>query len=83
MSDQEKTKVGSVMQIIDMPESHKGWIGAFLLVSEVKAFGVQGFVHTIIDHDNYSQAYTRLNWEQVHWIGQSVMIPSSLEERAE
>ena len=79
----ERIRIGSVVQITDMPPSHQGWVGAFLLVTDLKSFGVQGFVHTIQFHDRHQQAYTRLTWEQLHYIGQAEMLPEGLVERME
>lgn len=66
---------GRVMQIASMPPTHQGWVGAFLLVTEVKSWGVQGFVHLIESHGEAKFAYTRLEWDRIDYIGEATMIP--------
>ena len=66
---------GDVFQIVNMPEGRRGWIGAFVLVTEPKSFGFQGFVHCLREHDSYSAAYIRLRWDQVERVGRAVLIP--------
>ncbi len=71
----ERIKVGSVVQINEK-HGRLGWMGAFLLVTELKSWGVMGFVHVINTHeDPPGFAYIRLKFEEVDYIGQALLVP--------
>lgn len=74
----QNIKAGDVVQINQF-HGRSGWIGAFVLVTELKSFGVQGFVHSIKTHDEASRAYIRLPWKEVCRIGTAELIPSDEE----
>lgn len=48
----------------------EGWIGCFVQVSEVKSWGVQGWVQV----PKSGSAYIRLPFEQIDLIGHAVMV---------
>ncbi len=67
-------RVGDVFQIT--PEhGRKGWIGAFVLATEIKTWGIQGFVHMITDHESMGSAFIRLNPQDIEFVGHAPMIP--------
>jgi hypothetical protein len=68
-------KIGDVFQI---NEHHGcgGWMGAFVLATEIKSWGILGYVHTIQTHDEYGRAYIRLPWEQIDYVGKAKLIPA-------
>lgn len=63
---------GDVVQIVDT--SRVGLTGAFVLVDEVKSWGVQGFVHQVESFDEAKQIWLRLNWYQIERVGQAAMV---------
>lgn len=65
---------GSVVQINEK-HGRDGWTGALLIVTEVKPWGVQGFVHCIETHDQYSRAYIRLPDDEFDYIGHAALVP--------
>ena len=65
---------GDVVQINEH-HARQGWTGAFVLVSEVKSWGVQGFVHMIQTHDKMARAYIRLPFEDVDRVGRAALVP--------
>lgn len=69
---------GSVVQITDESPGRGGWLGAFVLVTEVKSWGVLGFVHCIKSHDEASEAYIRLTHDQYEYIGEACFVPESV-----
>ena len=73
-SPAERYRQGDVFQII---ESHdrQGWVGAFVLATEIKLWGVMGFVHSIDTNDEYSRIYIRLPWDHIEYIGHAPLIP--------
>jgi hypothetical protein len=73
MSEREH-KAGDVFQINER-HGRAGWIGALVVATEIKAFGIQGFVHSVDSHESYSRAYIRLPWDQLEFIGQAVLVP--------
>jgi len=73
-------KPGDVFQII---ESHglAGWIGCFVLATEIKSWGIMGFVAMIETHESQGHAYIRLPWEHIEYVGSAPLVPKSVEER--
>lgn len=65
---------GDVFQITEA-HGRAGWIGAFVLATEVKAWGIQGFVVDIKTHDEQARAYIRLAWGDLEYIGHAAIIP--------
>lgn len=67
-------KVGDVFQI--KPEHGRaGWIGAFVLATEIKSWGIQGFVAHVATHATQSRAYIRLKWEEIEFVGSAPFVP--------
>lgn len=64
-----RIKAGSVVQAT---EGAKDWAGCLLIVSEVKSFGVQAYLHVPFQGD----AYIRLTWDQIEYIGEAVLVPA-------
>jgi hypothetical protein len=77
-------KVGSVVQINEHHDpgdgSRMGWVGAFVLVTELKGWGVMGFVHHVDTHDKSANAYIRLKWEHIEFVGQATLVPQGIHE---
>lgn len=65
---------GDVFQINER-HGRAGWVGAFLLATDIKRWGVQGFVVAIQTHENQERAFIRLKWEEVDYIGKAKLIP--------
>lgn len=72
-------QVGDVFQI---NEKHKreGWLGAFVLATEIKSWGIQGFVAHVVAHDKQERAYIRLKWEEIDYIGKARLVPADCVE---
>lgn len=66
--------VGDVVQINEK-EGRGGWIGAFVIVTEVKSRGILGFVHIIETHDKYARAYIRLSFDNIEYVGRATLMP--------
>lgn len=62
------TQVGSVVQINEA--GPKGWIGCFVTVTELKSWGIQGFVQIPMED---GQAYIRLKNNTFDHIGEAVL----------
>ena len=72
---------GDVVQINDtFGEDRQGWIGAFVLVTEVREWGVIGFVHVIERHTEHGRAFIRIKWGAMDYIGQAILVPAPNEE---
>ena len=61
-------KENSVVQINE--KGQEGWIGCLVHVSEVKSWGVQGFIHIPMKGD----AYIRLEWDKIDYIGEAILV---------
>lgn len=57
----EKDGDYSVGDVFQINEAHgrNGWIGAFVMATEIKTWGIQGFVSHVKTHDEQSQAFIR------------------------
>ena len=75
MKAENAVRPGDVVQINEQFKG-AGWVGAFVLVTEVKTWGVQGFVHHVKSHDTSESAFIRLNWEQVDFVGHAGLVPA-------
>ena len=64
----ERIKENSIVQITETGQ--QGWVGCLLQVSEVKAWGVLGWVQIPMQ----GSAYLRINFEDLEYIGEAVMI---------
>ncbi len=67
-------EVGAVFQINEK-HARNGWVGAFVLATEIKSWGIQGFVSQIETHDQQNHAYIRLKWEELDYIGNAPLVP--------
>ncbi len=63
-------KVNSIVQINET--GVEGWTGCLVQVTELKGFGIQGYVQI----PKGGPAYIRLNWDQFEYVGEATMIPS-------
>ena len=72
--NQLKYQPGDVFQINES-FGQPGWVGAFILATEIKSFGIIGFVHCLVTHDESAQAYLRPSWEHLDYIGRAVLVP--------
>lgn len=75
--DQMPFKVvpGNIVQVD--PEKDKCFAGSFVLVTEVREWGIIGFVQI----PGSGQAWVRKKWEDVEWCGQAEWIYQEPEEK--
>lgn len=76
MNEVERMRVmpGAVVQIepgYDDRNGHRWFGGCFMVVTEVRSWGVQGYV-TVPGEDG--DAYYRVPWENVEYIGEAVWV---------
>lgn len=64
----DKIEKNSVVQINE--KGAEGWIGCLVQVSEVKTWGIQGYINIPMQGD----AYIRLEWDKIDYIGQATLI---------
>jgi hypothetical protein len=64
---------GDVFQINEK-HGRAGWIGAFVLATEIKSFGIQGFVSIVTTHDEQRRECIRLKWEEIDFIGKAKLV---------
>jgi hypothetical protein len=67
-------KKNSVVQINE--KGQDGWIGCLVQVSDVKSWGIQGWVAIPMG----GAAYIRVKNEQFDYIGEAVLAPEEKEE---
>ena len=72
-------QIGDVFQITEK-HGRAGWIGAFVLATEIKSWGIQGFCAQIETHEEQRRAYIRLPWSDIAYIGPADLVPSDIEE---
>lgn len=73
--NEQDRHVGDVFQINDKYDQ-LGWVGAFIMATEIKSWGIQGFAHHIETHEYSSRHHVRIKWEYLEYIGRASMIPS-------
>lgn len=66
---------GDIVQITD---ERPGLLGAFLLITEVKSWGVQGFIHHVASFDESRQIYLRLEHGKFERVGRAVLVPAEI-----
>lgn len=72
-------KPGDVFQINET-HGREGWIGVFILATEIRTWGIQGFTTCIKTHNEKNLAYIRLEWSEIDYIGRAALIPDDLEK---
>ena len=70
MKGDKMLEIGDVVQI-DRPQDEV-FHGAFMLVTEPKVWGAQGFVHGL----GKGRAYYRTTWENMEFVGKATLGPS-------
>ncbi len=69
-----RIKVGSVVQLNETASS-PCYVSCLLVVTEIKSFGVQGYVAIPGDCEfPAGQAYLRPKWEAIEYIGEAVLV---------
>ncbi len=69
--------VGDVVQI--SPESLSAFRGCFMLVTEPKKWGAQGFVCMPKARDEWpGEAYFRAEWSDMEYVGTAAFVPESM-----
>lgn len=66
--------------IVQITNERPGLVGAFLLVTEAKTWGVQGFVHNVTTFTDADRIYLRLKHGQYEYIGRAHLVPADLEQ---
>ena len=79
MSEDRVYQPGDVFQINEK-DGRNGWIGAFVVATEIKNWGIMGFVHHIENNASHSRAYVKIPFEQIDYIGHAALVPQTLEE---
>ena len=80
--EKRELKVGNIVQI--NPTVHKGFFpGCFMVVTEPKAFGAQGYIATPRSRDEPpAMAYYRAKWDEMELVGHAEWIAGSHGEEA-
>jgi hypothetical protein len=81
----EACDICSAGDVFQISEEHgrAGWIGAFVLSTEVKKWGIKGFVHIIKGDAEMASAHIRLEWKDVEYIGHANLVPKPKESEEE
>lgn len=73
----QRIAVGSVVQLNERA-SDECYIGCLLIVTEVRSWGVQGFIP--VPHERGKPAghvFLRPKWEALEWVGTAVLQPAN------
>ena len=68
-------KVGDVFQINEKNE-RQGLIGSYIMPTEIKSWGIQGFVAHVETFDEQKRIFLRLKWDQIDYVGPAVLKPA-------
>lgn len=69
----EPLEPGDVFQINET-HGRLGWVGALVLATEIKSWGIQGFVSHVETHDQQNRAYIRLKWIEIDYVGHAPLV---------
>lgn len=72
---------GDVFQIIET-HGRKGWIGAFVMATEIRSWGIQGFVAHVVEHEEQARACIRLRWDEIEFVGRAPLMPEDIDQSA-
>lgn len=77
MDKTESLNFGDVVQLDPDAVANQAFAGAFMLVTEPKAWGAQGFVQVLGENREGPgpRAYYRAGWDEMHLIGRAVFVP--------
>lgn len=79
----DDVKPGDVFQVNEQHNRNggrSGWVGAFILCTEVRSWGIVGFLHCCKEHDIAAKAYIRLPFEEVEYVGHAALVPETITE---
>ena len=69
-----KLEVGDIVQITPLKD---GFGGCFMLVTEPKSWGAQGFISVPQSlNEQPGRAYLRCSWDQMEYVGKAEWVPS-------
>ena len=78
----DRIRVGSVVQLNERA-SATCYVGCFLLVTEIKPWGVQGFVAHVGDlSEPAGMIFLRPKWDAIEWVGTATLQPASEDDGA-
>ena len=63
---------GDVFQVNewhDQDGSRHGWLGMFVVATEIKPWGFTGYAHQLHDHITRSKVWVRMEWASVNFVG--------------
>lgn len=74
--------VGDVFQINEA-HGRKGWVGCLVMATEVKSWGIQGFIAAPKQHEEQARYFIRLKYDEIEYIGHAPLVPAdeSTEDR--
>lgn len=72
---------GDVFQINER-HGRNGWIGALVLATEIRLWGIQGFVAHVETHDTQAKAFIRLKWDELDFVGHAPLMPADYVDDA-
>lgn len=75
---------GDVVQITPEWEVNKAFAACLVVVSEVKSWGIQGYVQALGTREEMGgQAYIRVKWEDLELVGAAYWVTQSIGEDVE
>lgn len=76
MLEDPHLKENTVVQLNPETVRNKAFAGCFMVVTEPKAFGAQGFVQALGENRDTmgGQAYYRAHWDEMEVVGQAVWV---------
>jgi hypothetical protein len=73
--EEQKLKVGAVVQLNPETVTNKMFAGCLMIVTEPKVFGALGYVQALGENEEPGgQAYYRARWEEMELVGVAVWI---------
>lgn len=77
--DKRELKKGDIVQIGPIEDSF--FTGCFMMVTEPKSWGAQGFVSMPGERGTIpKRAYTRVKFEDMEYVGTAAFVPTDLDD---
>lgn len=63
----------------DPDGSRRGWVGAIVVATEIKSFGIVGYIHQLHDHQTRGKVWIRFDWNEIDFVGVAKQFDTSVD----
>lgn len=78
----ENYSAGDIFQITENfggdAISRRGWIGSLVVATDVRDWGIMGYISYPETHEKNALIYIRLKWECIEYVGKAVLVTDDI-----